>query len=130
MSKLLIILDCTGSMQNNIDAIKSAMTQLFSIKILTGSIIPIQFILYRDYCIHNCCNWTIKSSPVMNDITHVMSFIQDINANGGGDTPEACKTALVSALDIIDENTIVFIYTDAPPHDDITLNTLQQNNKN
>jgi len=130
MSKLLIILDCTGSMQNNIDAIKAAMTQLFSIKTLTGSIIPIQFILYRDYCIPNCCNWTIKSSPVMNDITQVMSFIQYINAQGGGDTPEACKTALVSAWDMIDDNTIVFIYTDAPPHDDITLNYLHQNNKN
>jgi hypothetical protein len=117
--KLLIILDCTSSMQISIDGIKKAIFQLFSIGNLCGSNVSIQFVLYRDYCI-NCCIWTTKISPVMTDCNVVSTFINDIHAaRGGTDSPEASKTALFKALDLINEDTIVFFYTDALPHNDI-----------
>lgn len=126
-TKLLIILDCTASMQNNIDAIKNSIQQLFCIKGLCGSNIAIQFVLFRDYSI-DLCDWTTKITPVMNDFQEVMTFISGVYTKQNSDTPEASKTALVSALDLIDENTIVFLYTDAPPHEDITLENLRKNN--
>jgi len=126
--KLLIILDCTASMQNNIDAIKNSIQQLFCIKGLCGSNISIQFVLFRDYSI-DLCEWVIKISPIMNDFPEVMDFISGVYTKPNTDTPEACKTALVNALDLIDENTIVFLYTDAPPHEDNTLENLRKNNQ-
>jgi hypothetical protein len=117
--KLLIILDCTGSMQNSIDGIKKAIFQLFSISNLCGSNISIQFVLYRDYCIPRCCYWTTKISPVMTDCNAVSAYIKDINAGGGGDQPEASKTAFFKAIDLITEDTIVFFYTDVITHSDL-----------
>ena len=117
--KLLIILDCTGSMQNSIEGIKKAIFQLFSIGNLCGSNMSIQFVLYRDYCIPRCCKWTTKISPIMTNCYWVSAYINDINAAGGGDAPEASKTAFFKAIDLITEDTIVFFYTDAITHDDL-----------
>ena len=126
--KVLYILDCTASMQNNIDAIKNSIQQVFCIKGLCGSNIAIQFVLFRDYSI-DLCDWTIKITPVMNDFQEVMDFISGVDTKQNSDTPEACKTALVRALDFIDDDTIVLVLTDAPPHEDITLENLRRNNQ-
>ena len=67
--KLLIILDCTGSMQNSIDGIKKAIFQLFSIGNLCGSNMTIQFVLYRDYCI-KCCIWITTQCMTLMMITN------------------------------------------------------------
>jgi hypothetical protein len=126
-SKIAFIIDCTASMENNIQAIANAMQQLYSIMKLCGLNISVQFILFRDYSV-DICEWTIKISPVMTDFQEVISFISSIQTRGNSDIPEACKTALFEALELIDENTIVFLYTDAPPHEDITLENLRKNN--
>lgn len=48
----------------------------------------------------------------------ISAFLKDLQPAGGGDAPEATKTALNKALDmdLVNSNTIVLIYTDAPPH--------------
>jgi hypothetical protein len=55
----------------------------------------------------------------MNEIS---TFLSSLEPKGGDDEPEATKTALNKALDmnLVDSKTIVFIYTDAPPHHQTT----------
>lgn len=48
----------------------------------------------------------------------ISAFLNGLQPSGGGDAPEATKTALNKVLDmnLVDANTIVLIYADAPPH--------------
>jgi len=45
-------------------------------------------------------------------------FLEHLRPAGGGDHPEATKTALNKALEmnLVDSHTIIFLYADAPPH--------------
>ncbi|CAF1313041.1 unnamed protein product [Rotaria sp. Silwood1] len=51
-------------------------------------------------------------------MSKISTFLSSLRPDGGGDAPEATKTALNKAFDmnLVDSNTIVLIYADAPPH--------------
>jgi hypothetical protein len=47
-----------------------------------------------------------------------MNFVKSLKVNGRGDNPEATKTGLARAYELMrkDATTMVLLYTDAPPH--------------
>jgi len=56
------------------------------------------------------------------DMSKISTFLSNLKPDGGGDAPEATKTALNKAFDmnLVDSNTIVLIYADAPTHHSTT----------
>jgi hypothetical protein len=59
-------------------------------------------------------SWSGWNSP------NLIDFVEKLKANGGGDFPEAAKSALIRALREVkrggSKNTLVLWYADAPPH--------------
>ena len=78
------------------------------------------FLGYRDY--DQPVDKVTGFSGYTTDTDELLKFLGDLRPDGGGDTPEATKTALNRALDnhLIDSKTIVFLFADAPPHHSTT----------
>jgi hypothetical protein len=131
--ELLFVIDGTASMKPWFAATKSAIIQLSYIKELTGLEITIQFIIFRDYTLceidrYNRVSVVVDSaskrlemSPKYDDVQKATEFLNSMNVYGNTDTDEAVKTGLYSALPLITENTILYVITDAMPHDDIDI---------
>ena len=68
---------------------------------------------YRDYCspAEELIEWSGWN-------TDLPKFVQGLRPNGGGDYPEAAKTALIRTLQAVDKDTktLIMWYADAPPH--------------
>lgn len=77
---------------------------------LSGSFSRLGVIAYRDYSDGDA---VLKFSGWNTDLTE---FVQDLEPWGGGDYPEAAKTALIKTIDIVECKTLVLWYADAPPH--------------
>ena len=75
---------------------------------------------YRDY--DQPVDKVTNFSGYTADINELLTFLGGLRPDGGGDAPEATKTALNKTLDmhLVDSKTIVFLYTDAPPHHSTT----------
>lgn len=57
-----------------------------------------------------------ESSRYMNDLLH-----KKIRISGGGDCPEKSLTAVVKALEAVNDDSHVFLFTDASPKDSYTV---------
>lgn len=57
-------------------------------------------------------NWSEWNTPDLSE------FVQKLKPSGGGDFPEAAKTALIRALQAVNKETrtLILWYADAPPH--------------
>uniref|UniRef100_A0A6G6AAA4 VWFa domain-containing protein n=1 Tax=Borely moumouvirus TaxID=2712067 RepID=A0A6G6AAA4_9VIRU len=109
---LIIVVDATGSMANFLGSLTESLTQIIQIVDITNVINRVRIIMYRDYCdsvIVDSSKWVVK-------IEDLLPFITKLRADGGGDAPEAAKTAANHVLDCVENNTVVVWYTDAPPH--------------
>eukprot|EP01060_Flectonema_neradi_P008379 TRINITY_DN159_c13_g1_i1.p1 TRINITY_DN159_c13_g1~~TRINITY_DN159_c13_g1_i1.p1 ORF type:complete len:1144 (+),score=207.08 TRINITY_DN159_c13_g1_i1:55-3432(+) len=114
--RILVVIDTTGSMNSYLLSLKETIPQLFSVfRVLFQGDAQLDLIAYKDYC----------DGPKL--LTHcygteseAMIFAKALRPNGGGDNPEAVKTALNEAYTRIAESpatpTVLFHYTDAPPH--------------
>ncbi|AGC01590.1 vWFA domain-containing protein [Acanthamoeba polyphaga moumouvirus] len=113
---LIIVVDATGSMGNFLGSLAESLTQIIQIVDITNVINRVRITMYRDYCdniVVESSNWVVK-------IEDLIPFINKLHADGGGDIPEAAKTAANHVLDCVENNTIVIWYTDAPPHHEST----------
>ncbi|MCJ1309518.1 hypothetical protein MMC25_003178 [Agyrium rufum] len=123
---LLILVDATGSMSNFIRSLQSSLPQIISISALTDSFSQIGLIAYRDYTDKDLIEWSGWSTSgtsraklsAPNKNVDLLSTARRLTASGGGDYPEAAKTGLAKAYEVMREDvkTIIFLYTDAPPH--------------
>ncbi len=111
---LVFVVDSTGSMSEYLGSLVDSLNQILQILQVTRSIRRVKIITYKDYC----DNKVITSSDWSSKIRDLIPFVKLLNADGGGDTPEAAKTAAHELLDCVDTNanTLVIWYTDAPPH--------------
>jgi hypothetical protein len=111
---LVIIADGTGSMGSFLNSLSESLVQIVQIIDITNVVDRVCMIVYNDYC----DKVVTLSSGWQTEIDKLMSFIVSLRANGGGDAPEAAKTAANDLLNIVskDSNTVVVWYTDAPPH--------------
>lgn len=109
---LCIVMDATASMGTFFEALRRTIPQLQDIVRLTGCFGHVGVLTYRDYCDRELTEWSGWHSEPQ----HLLGFVRELRACGGGDTPEATKTALVKLLEVVKRPTLVLLYTDAPPH--------------
>jgi hypothetical protein len=119
---LLIVADATASMHHYLKALNTSLPQIISISAVTGCFSRLGVIAYRDYTSKGLINFSgwldlslTRESAKQPD---VVAFTKSLRAKGGGDYPEAAKTALAKAYTVMrpETKTIILLYTDAPPH--------------
>lgn len=118
---IAIVVDATGSMSNEIDFLKIELEEVIrntfseykDLDLHVGSV------FYRD----RGDEYVTRYVDFQPDLLKVLNFIKLQRASGGGDVPEAVHLALQTALDSLHWGTtarsrILFLVTDAPPHDE------------
>ena len=115
---VLFAVDATASMTHYLNAVREALPQFMEISRLTGIIDEFSVLNYRDMCdIHNYIPHKLTEfSGWVKDTTLITPFVKAMYAAGGGDLPEAAKTAATRVIHSVNKPTIVIWYTDAPPH--------------
>lgn len=112
-----VVLDISGSMGPQLQACLQAIGELVAICQLLPQIV-IRVVVFSDYCDPYVC----EISPPDCDL---VTFVRDVRILGGGDHPEAHKTALFTVLQEhrrfnanLEEPCpgVVIFLTDAPPH--------------
>ncbi len=114
------VLDVTGSMGDEIDQLKRTVSVVASRIEALPSRPDVRFgmTLYRDEG-DTFVTSTFDLTDVIEDFQHALD---DVVADGGGDTPEALDEALAEALDVPswrdrhDAVQLVFLVADAAPH--------------
>lgn len=117
---LAFCIDTTGSMQGELDAVKSKTKEI--VAQLGGSkptpVIRVAVVAFRD----RGDEYVTKVFPFTDDIDKVVKDIQELQANGGGDAPEAVNEAIHSAVHDLawsaDKKTVkqLFLIGDAGPN--------------
>ena len=116
---VLFLLDSTGSMADEIDAIQRTIFSVSErIDQLPGQTnVRFGYVTYRD----RGDDYVSKIYDFDPDVSSFSSYLNVVQANGGGDYPESLNEALHHALNRVHwggENTVrlVFLVADAPPH--------------
>jgi hypothetical protein len=112
---LCIVIDTTGSMGVYIDSLKETIQLTIALFKLTGVFCRLGILSYYDYCDPEVYKWSGWCST-SEELNHLSQFVRSLKAFGGGDIPEAAKTAAHLLLKFTNKTTIVIWYTDAPPH--------------
>ena len=114
MSKidLCFIVDTTGSMGNYLDSFKVSILEFIQIFEICEYVDKIGIMEYKDYCDPVVYNWSGWHS----NAKQLVSFVNELKPDGGGDSPEAAKTAIFQVLKHINKQTLMLWYTDAAPH--------------
>ncbi|KAJ5815564.1 hypothetical protein N7474_007341 [Penicillium riverlandense] len=121
---LLIIADATASMSNYLNSLNTSLPQIISVSALTDCFSRIGLLAYRDYGDKDLLEWSgwlhQNATEATDQEPDLVNLARGLDAEGGGDYPEAVKTALAKAHEVMrsDATTIILLYTDAPPHMD------------
>jgi Mg-chelatase subunit ChlD len=123
-SKIQVVfaLDCTGSMGGLIQAAKDKIWSIATSMSQTQSAVDISFgfVFYRD----KGDQFVTKHIQLTSDMDMVYRELMDMQARGGGDTPESVNQALFESIQDFKWDTsktvykVVFLVGDAPPHMD------------
>jgi Mg-chelatase subunit ChlD len=114
---LLFILDTTGSMGEEIQRLKTTI-ELIKLNLASLSSKPrVRFgmVLYKD----RGDEYVTEVVPFTDNLQEFQSALDEVEASGGGDTPEDLQSALEQAMRLSWSRGGVrlgFIITDAPPH--------------
>jgi hypothetical protein len=116
---VMFVVDATGSMGDEISFLKTELLDVINRagNELPGTQIRLGSVFYRDFG----DNYVTRPFPFTTNKNILLNFINDQNAGGGGDFPEAVEMALQSAIP--DQqwssnavNRLLFLILDAPPH--------------
>jgi hypothetical protein len=119
---LLILVDATYSMGSYLKSLQTSLPQIIRISTLTDCFSRIGMLAYRDYCDKELLDWSgwLAPSEVSEDgsAKDLVAKAKTLSPKGGGDGPEATKTGLARAYQLMraDATTIILLFTDAPPH--------------
>jgi hypothetical protein len=117
---LLILVDATYSMSNYLRSLNSSLPRIISLSSLTKAFERIGLLAYRDYCDKDLIDWSgwLDLSKPASSQPDIIGKAATLKPLGGGDYPEATKTGLAKAFEVMrpDATTIILLYTDAPPH--------------
>ncbi len=108
-------LDTTGSMTEEIEAVKSAIRKAF----VRESALRVGLVEYKD----RGDEYTTRLFQMTDDLARFSDVISTMHADGGGDMPEAMNVGLHEALTSLAWNNdaaarLLFVIGDAPPHAD------------
>lgn len=115
---ILFVVDATGSMGDEIGYLKSELLDVIKkSKEITQADLKTGAIFYRD----EGDEYLTKVSPFSSSASQTLAFINDQEANGGGDYEEAVHTALITAIQQMSWSSsararLLFLLLDAPPH--------------
>lgn len=114
--RFVIVIDVTASMGNWIDPALKMIKQMIHIASITNAFTEFAVLSYTDYDQKTPVEFSGWYNPSNYD--SLLTFISKQYAHGGGDTPEAFKTAMYELLKHCDKSikTFVLHLTDAPPH--------------
>jgi Mg-chelatase subunit ChlD len=111
------ILDTTGSMAEEIAAVKSTVQKVASSLTSPNLRVRIGMVAYRD----RGDEYVTKTFPMTRDVESFQREVDRVQAGGGGDTPESMNEGLHAALTKLDWSAqsvgrFAFLIADAPPH--------------
>lgn len=119
---LILLVDGTASMYSYLTSLQTSLPKIISISALTDSFARIGLICYRDYGDRSLLEWSGWMSHVKSGESEpqvdLLATAKNLHPEGGGDYPEATKTGLAKAYEVMREEatTLILLYTDAPPH--------------
>jgi Mg-chelatase subunit ChlD len=117
---VMFVLDCTGSMGGEIQAIKDSISDFADTITSQGVRVRVGLIEFRDRLIgeeHRVLQF--KGQTFTDDPVVFRSEVAALKADGGGDAPESSLDALMLALRqpfSADADKVIVLITDAPPH--------------
>jgi hypothetical protein len=116
---ILFVVDATGSMTDEINYLKSELLDVIGrVGELNSQLsLRVGSVFYRD----EGDEFLTRVSPFSTDLSSTLNFINNQEADGGGDYEEAVHTALNTAITQLSwsENArarLLFLLLDAPPH--------------
>lgn len=117
MIDVAFVLDTTGSMSEEIAAVKSTIQKVAGALSSQQTQVRIGLVEYKD----RTDPFVTKVYPFSTDLVGFSSTVSQISAGGGGDTPEDMNAGLHSALTELSWNDqavarLAFVIADAPPH--------------
>ncbi|MEB3342813.1 VWA domain-containing protein [Okeania sp.] len=117
---IMFVLDCTGSMEGEINAIKETIMEFADTIEKDGVRVRVGLIEFRDRLIneeHRVLK--INGEVFTNNPNLFRQEVSKLKAYGGGDAPESSLDAVMFALRQpfdSDSNKVIVLITDAPPH--------------
>lgn len=112
---LVVCLDTTESMKDDIDAVKKAIPEMLKEKLEEFSSFRLGFVLYKDYFE----DYVVKRFDFTTDFGVFTAELSAVKVAGGRDIPEAVYEALYAALTEYPWNAdkkMIVLIGDAPPH--------------
>lgn len=117
---IMFVLDCTGSMQGEIDGIKDAIISFADSIKSDGVRARVGLIQFRDRLIHEEHQvLTFNGEIFTSDPAIFRNEVAKLKASGGGDEPESSLDAILLALRQPFSNVaskVIVLVTDASPH--------------
>ncbi|GMG06845.1 unnamed protein product [Aspergillus oryzae] len=118
---LLLVVDATASMSSFLASLRASLRQIVSMSVLTRCFSRIGLLAYRDYSAPNLLQWSgwyDTSQNATGTQPDLLEIAASLRTEGNYDTPEAAKTGLAKAYEVMrsDAKTVILFYTDAPPH--------------
>ena len=117
---VMFVLDCTGSMQGEIDAIKETIIDFAATIKTDGVQVRVGLVEFRDRFYeeeHRALQFNGQSFT--NDPALLRKTLSSLIATGGGDAPESSLDAMMLAIQQPFDpsaNKVLVLITDAPPH--------------
>ena len=116
---ILYVVDATGSMKDELEFLKAEMKGIITgVKTANPQLdINLGCLFYRD----KEDVYIVRKKEFTPDLSTIVDFISQQNADGGGDTPEAVDQALDTAINSMKWSEkavarLLFLILDAPPH--------------
>lgn len=114
---LLIVIDGTGSMMNELDDLKQGLELVLSrVTARGGGDARVGIFQYRDKCVDD--PWYLFHD-LTNEFDTLRAFIGDLSVTGGGDIPESVYEGLLEAVTLATwkhSTRIVLVVGDSDPH--------------
>lgn len=112
---LVLAIDTTGSMKNDIAYVKQELVAAVSKYMEQFNTIRVGILYYRDYFEE----YLVKLFPFSSDLKTIQNYINRAKVHGGTDVPEAVYEALYEGIHKYDwssESRLIILIGDAPPH--------------
>ncbi|KAG7285818.1 hypothetical protein NEMBOFW57_008112 [Staphylotrichum longicolle] len=120
---LMIVTDATSSMGTFLNSLNSSLQDIIRISTTTACFSRIGVLGYRDYDstyakVTQWSGWHSRDATSEISQEKLLSFAKTLRPEAGGDWPEATRSGLARAYQMMrpEAKTIILLYADAPPH--------------
>ncbi|MFO1077264.1 MAG: FHA domain-containing protein [Planctomycetota bacterium] len=116
--EIVFVFDSTGSMGMTIKDTKDTIADMLDVLRALVPDATVGLVTYRDRGRNE--SYVVRQMPLGRDYWHAANFVQDVQADGGGDRPEAVRDGLRAAFGqnwAPGSKRVVILAGDAPAHD-------------